>query len=116
MKVVYVAGPFRANSAWGIELNIRKAEELSLEVWRMGAAALCPHTNTRFFQGAADDSVWLKGDLALLSKCDMMIVTDNWKQSSGARAEVEYAKLHSIPVFYSIENLRRNIKEESNKK
>ena len=51
MKLVYIAGPFRGSSAWDIEENIRVAERAALEVWKMGAAALCPHTNTRFFQG-----------------------------------------------------------------
>ena len=60
MKVVYIAGPFRGPNAWEIEQNIRRAESLALEVWRAGAAALCPYTNTRFFQGAAPDDVWLR--------------------------------------------------------
>ena len=60
MKVVYVAGPFRGPNAWEIEENIRRAERLALEVWRLGCACLCPHTNTRFFQGAAPDAVWVR--------------------------------------------------------
>ena len=63
MKVVYVAGPFRGRDSWEIESNIRRAEALALEVWRAGAAALCPHANTRFFQGAADDGVMIGGGL-----------------------------------------------------
>lgn len=105
MKVIYVAGPFRGPNAWEIESNIRRAEALSLEVWRMGAAALCPHTNTRFFQGAANDSVWLEGDLELLRRCDAVIVTPDWVRSSGARAEVAFAAKHDIPVFDSLDRL-----------
>ena len=57
MKVVFICGALRANSAWDMEQNIRKAEELALALWRSGYAVICPHTNTRFFQGAADDGV-----------------------------------------------------------
>ncbi len=103
MKVIYIAGPFRGPNAWVIEQNIRRAEELALAVWRSGAAALCPHTNTRFFQGAADDAVWLEGDLELLRRCDAVLVTPDWQRSTGAQEfEVTFAGLHEIPIFYDL--------------
>ena len=105
MKVVYVAGPFRGPNSWDIEQNIRRAEALSLEVWRAGAAALCPHTNTRFFQGAAEDSVWLDGDLELLRRCDAILMTPDWQRSSGARAEHDFAAKLEMPIFYDIDAL-----------
>jgi hypothetical protein len=107
MKVVYVAGPFRGANAWEIEENIRRAERLALQVWRSGAAALCPHTNTRFFQGAADDAVWLAGDLELLARCDAMILTPNWRASSGARAEHAFATKRGMPIFQDIPDLQK---------
>lgn len=106
MKVVYVAGPFRGKNSWEIEQNIRRAECLALEVWRLGAAVICPHTNTRFFDGAADDKVWLSGDLELLRRCDAMILTADWERSSGARAEAEHAKERQIPVFHNLIELK----------
>jgi len=111
MKLVYVAGPFRGDSAWAIECNIRRAETLALEVWRLGAAALCPHTNTRFFQNAAPDEVWLAGDLVMLERCDAVILTDCWERSSGARAEVEHAQKRGIPVFVHLLDLREWLKD-----
>jgi len=99
MKVVYIAGPFRAANAWMVEQNIRRAENLALEVWRLGAAVICPHTNTRFFDGAADDDVWLKGDLEILKRCDAVLMTYDWAKSQGATQEKHYAELHNIPVF-----------------
>lgn len=106
MKVVYVAGPFRGPNNWEIEENIRRAERLALEVWRAGAACLCPHTNTRFFQGAADDAIWLDGDLEMLARCDAIVMTDDWQRSSGARAEEAFARARQIPVFYDVATLR----------
>lgn len=101
MKLVYVAGPFRGKNHWEVECNIRRAEALSLEVWRSGVAVICPHTNTRFFDGAADDRVWLEGDLEILKRCDAVVVTLDWERSSGARAEVDLAKTLGLPVFTS---------------
>jgi hypothetical protein len=111
MKVVYIAGPFRGKSAWDIERNIRRAETLALEVWRLGAACLCPHTNTRFFQNAAPDEVWLKGDLELLKRCDAVLLTDDWQNSSGAREEVAFAVNNDIPVFKTLEALTEWVDE-----
>lgn len=111
MKVIYIAGPFRGPSSWDIEQNIRRAEELALEVWKRGAACLCPHTNTRFFQGAAADDVWLKGDLEMLSRCDAVLTTADWKKSQGAWAEVEFAIARNIPVFEKIEMLSQYLKQ-----
>lgn len=105
MKLVYVAGPFRGPNAWEIEQNIRRAESLALEVWRLGAAVICPHTNTRFFQGAADDKIWLEGDLEMLRRCDVVMLTPDWRRSSGAQAEVKEALEREIPVFEGLTGL-----------
>lgn len=111
MRVVYVAGPFRGPDHWAIEQNIRRAEELALEVWKSGAAALCPHMNTRHFQGVLPDDVWLRGDLALLHKCDAVIMTTDWKRSAGATEEHSYALRHGIPILYSIHDLKNWLEE-----
>jgi hypothetical protein len=100
IPVVYIIGPFRAASSWGVEQNIRRAEEVALWVWSLGAAAICPHTNTRFYQGALPDEVWLEGDLAILRKCDAVLACDGWMSSEGSRKEVEEAESLGIPVFY----------------
>lgn len=103
--VVYVAGPFRGRDAYEIECNIRRAEAVALEVWRLGCAALCPHANTRYFQGAADDAVWLTGDLAMLARCDALVLTPDWARSSGAAAERDFAIRRGLPVFESVDAL-----------
>jgi hypothetical protein len=111
--VVYIAGPFRSASfyvegqqdSWGIMQNVMAAASLSLGVWRLGAVGLCPHMNTFCFQNAAPDDVWLDGDLALLAKCEAVLMTDDWQRSSGARAEETFARERGIPVFYSLGQL-----------
>lgn len=105
LPIVYVAGPFRAANTWEIEQNIRRAEALALEVWRHVGPAICPHTNTRFYQGAAPDDVWLNGDLAILDRCDAVILVEGWERSSGTRAEVAWAQEAGVPVFQSLPDL-----------
>jgi nucleoside 2-deoxyribosyltransferase len=103
--VVYIAGPYRGKDNWEIEQNIRRAEELALDVWRAGFTALCPHTNTRHFQGALPDEAWLDGDLAMLERCDAVLMTPDWHRSQGAVAERDHAFNKAINVFYSIGEL-----------
>jgi len=108
MKVAYVAGPFRGPNAWVIEENIRRAERLALDLWAAGFAVICPHTNTRFYQGALPDNVWLDGDLEILARCDLLVCTPDWERSSGARAEVAFARSRGIPVVATVEEARRH--------
>lgn len=99
MKLIYIAGPFRGTTPWDVECNVRASETLALAVWRMGAAALCPHTNTRFFDKQREDKVFLEGTLEMLRRCDAMILGDNWRRSSGTKCEIREAFRLGIPVF-----------------
>jgi hypothetical protein len=88
VKVAYVAGPFRAQTPWEVECNVRRAEEVALELWRLGFAVICPHSNTRFFDRAAPDDVWLRGDMEILRRCDLVVTVLGWDTSAGACSEV----------------------------
>lgn len=99
MPVAYIAGPFRAKNAWLREKNIREAEELALRVAECGVAPLCPHTNTRFFDGTLSDEFWLAATMELLRRSDVIVLTNRWVESSGARAEYEWARDNGLVVF-----------------
>lgn len=113
MKLIFISGPFRAPNSWEIEKNIRRAEALALEVWKLGAAVICPHANTRFFQGAAEDDLWLKGDLEMLRRCDAVMLTDTWRGSAGAKTEVAEAQHRQIPVFERLGDLWEWLEENN---
>lgn len=106
LPVVFVSGPFRAPDQWKQWQNTLAAGALGLAVWKLGAVALVPHLNSAFFQGAAPDEVWLVGDLALLAKCDAIIMTPDWERSSGARTERATAEGLGLPIFYELDTLR----------
>lgn len=121
MKVIYIAGPFRAASAyiageqdaWQVQQHVMQAMALGLEVWRLGAVALIPHANSMFFQGAAPDHVWLEGDLALLRRCDAVLLTPDWEASRGATAEAAQAREWAIPVFTTLADLHAWLSRDS---
>lgn len=105
LAVIYVAGPFRGANAWEVEQNIRRAEGLAFQVAQLGAMPLCPHTNTRFFDGTLTGQFWLDGTLELLRRCDAVVFTPCWLRSSGAKAEHAEAERLGLPRFYSIAEL-----------
>lgn len=111
MKIIYVAGKFRAPNAWETELNIRKAEEVAIQIWKAGAACICPHTNTRFFDGAVPNDVFLEGDLDILDRCDAIFMLDNWRDSDGAVGEHMLACIKPMPVLYSIREFLHYLEE-----
>lgn len=100
MKVVYVAGPYRAATPFQIQKNIREAAEIALKYWKLGFAVICPHTNTALFDGEAPDEVWLTGDLELIRRCDVVVMTPRWKASVGAIAEHSLAEELGKEIIY----------------
>jgi len=101
MKVIYIAGPYRAANAWEVERNIRAAEEVALRVAEIGAVPLCPHSMTRFFHGTLTEDYWLEATQELLKLCDGVLLVDYAADivSEGTRSEVNLAHRLSIPVF-----------------
>jgi len=117
IKTVFISGPYRGNNPWEVECNIRRAEELSLEVWELNneglrTVAVCTHANSRFFDKAIADEYLLEGYLRLLEVCDVLLTTSDWERSEGAKTEIEFCKERGIPVMYSIEELRKWLSDE----
>uniref|UniRef100_A0A6M3JHD9 DUF4406 domain-containing protein n=1 Tax=viral metagenome TaxID=1070528 RepID=A0A6M3JHD9_9ZZZZ len=100
MKIIYVAGKYRAKTEWALEENIRHAEREAVKLWQHGWAVICPHKNTAHFGGVCTDATWLDGDLEILKRCDAIYMLAGWDLSSGARAERELAKSSGIEIFY----------------
>jgi len=105
-KIVYIAGPFRGLTAWDVACNVHRAEELAFAVAKAGAMPLCPHANTRDFDGTLTDKFWIDGTLELLRRCDAVIVVPGWEESTGTRGEIEEAKRIGLSVFYDQCELR----------
>lgn len=112
MKLVFVAGPYRAISEWAVCQNVRRAESLSLELWALGLAVICPHKNTESFGGALSDAVWLQGALEIVRRSDAVVCTPDWELSEGARGEVELANQIGIPVFYTMDEVSQWVQSQ----
>lgn len=109
--VLYTIGAFRGACHWEQEKNIRLAEECALRLWHLGAIVLCPHTNTRNFQGAAPDEIWMEGDLELMRRCDGVFLVPGWKKSKGSLIEVAKAQEWHLHIFKSFNQVHEYLQE-----
>jgi len=103
MKLTYTAGPYNAPTLYGIVCNIKNAEDVAVDLWRMGYAVICPHKNTAMMDGTLDKDdreMWLEGDFEMIRRCDCIVMIPGWEKSEGAKAERKLAKELNIPVFY----------------
>ncbi len=97
--LIYVAGPYTAKTAWGIEQNIHAARAMGVLIAKHGAYPVIPHSNTGGFHGEAPEEMFYAGTLELMRRCDGVAFLDNWKMSAGARAEYEEAGKLGRPVW-----------------
>lgn len=116
--LVYVAGPFTGKGETEQErrdatiANIRRATALGVRVAKLGAHPIVPHANCgdpRYWDPAADEvqsyDFWIEATGELLQRCDAILFTDDWLESSGARGEEKLAAEHGIPRFYTLSDL-----------
>jgi hypothetical protein len=98
MKVAYVAGPYRAETSAGVYDNIHVAREVAAQLWAMGYAVICPHTNTAFLRGP--DDCFITGLLEFVRRADVVVVLPGWGNSEGTKTEMREASLSGIPTFF----------------
>lgn len=100
-KMVYVSGKLSdPRGTWFEEQNTRRAEEVSVELMRLGIATHCPHLNTHLMGGLFSYQTFIDLDLAIIDHCDAVVMMDNWKDSQGALLEHTRARMRNLPIFY----------------
>lgn len=105
MKVVYLAGAYRAETESGITANIEAASIIALKIWKLGAACFCPQKNSAHFDGACPDQVFLDGDIEIMLRCDAVFLMDGWGLSAGSTKEREAAMAEVMPIFIDLKDL-----------
>lgn len=97
--LLYIAGKYRGD----VEANIEAAKQVAAECFKVGHDVICPHMNTAKMDEVTDlpDEFWLQTTLNLLMRCDGIVMVPGWEESTGARAEKDYAERVKIPVYYA---------------
>lgn len=98
MKLVYVTGPFQGANPSQTELNVRRAEEIGLEVAEAGAVPAVPHTMYKFY-GIFGQAFWLQCVVTLLARCDAIVLFGPWEADSCAYIQAKEAERLSLDRF-----------------
>lgn len=99
IRLAYIAGPFRASTPLGVRRNVEAARDLGLHVAEAGLYPIIPHMLTQEFDKLLTDQFWLDGTMALLDRCDVIVLTEHWARSKGASAERLRALELGMPAF-----------------
>ena len=113
IELVYIAGKYTEHSQAQIWLNVSRAVAAAVEVIKLGLTPYVPHlsffidTACRHRGFTVPYSRWMEMTQTVLLRCDAMLVIGDASKSPGVMAEIEDCKLHSIPIFYSVEELAK---------
>ncbi len=91
MKIVYLAGPYRAGHGRTVRENIRSAEAWAARWWKAGYVVFCPHLNSAFMDGEVPDARFIEGDLEIMRrmKPDVIGLLPHWAESPGTNRELD---------------------------
>lgn len=98
--IVYIAGPYRADTKEDISANIERARDAASSLWAAGHTVICPHMNTAHMDGVVDDSTFLRGDIDILARCDAIYLLKDFAESIGSVGEYNYAQSQDIPIYF----------------
>ena len=113
MKIIYIAGKYRAKHPYLVQENIDKAKELAKQVWAAGHAAICPHLNSINFEGLNTEQHFIDGTLELMRRCDAVLLVPGWKLSEGTLGEIKEAKRLEIPVFKELDECFKSLSDSN---
>jgi hypothetical protein len=100
--LLYVSGPYTADTPGGIDANVAEARKVGIELWERGHVVIVPHLNTLHFEQDCklEHADYIRGDLQIIARCDGMVMLPTWGASRGAREEHEYAQAIGVPIWY----------------
>lgn len=108
MILSYLAGPFTADTPWGIERNIRAAEDAAelILTHRSDVSLIVPHMMGRHFVGrASTPEYWYAATMRQMEACSELVLLPRWQGSKGSRAEFRRAHELGLKIYAAPEDL-----------
>lgn len=107
---VFLSGPYKdiktRTRDWtayaDIDVNINEARRWAAQMATEGIPYFCPHLNSAHMEvivPGVPEAFWLQMDLEILDHAAAIFLLPNWRESQGARAEMEYAQVAGIPIY-----------------
>lgn len=108
---VYIAGPYQGSLMEGLD-HIRSGIRAATELMLSGYTPYCPFTDWHFYLMLMENEALTVSDfyecsLAWLYMSNAVLVLPGWVKSKGVLAELKIAKEEGIPIFFSIEELKK---------
>ena len=103
MRIVFISGPYRADTECKRHSNIKCAREAAIRWVKKGYYPFTPHLNTANFDNLAPDGLFLNGALTILQYCSILYVLKGWRNSHGTMQEIKTAINLGIPIIYEEE-------------
>ena len=100
--IAYISHPYTGNE----QENVKEAEIIAIRLThRYQDIVFINPLSSMKHEGLAglDYSTVINHCLALLRRCDVLIMTGEWRKSRGCLLEREFAHKNKIPVYDSIE-------------
>jgi len=122
IKRVYIAGLLTPRGIWSVNpaidylANVRNMVRAGLDVFFAGFVPFIPALDFQIFLALRDGERITEPMIKRYSKdwleaCEAMLLTPGWRKSTGTLAEMEFAKELHIPIFESIEDLKKITEE-----
>lgn len=112
--LIYIAGALNADAVGYIQ-NFSRMMEWAEKVRKQGYSVFVPALDILMGLKAGDwvyeDYFWNNQEMLLRS--DAVFVVPGYENSKGTALEIKHAHTEDIPVFYTIEDLVANIKEDA---
>jgi hypothetical protein len=109
IPLIYVAGPFTAETTTGVHANICEAAAWGHQLRKRGFGVIVPHLIGAPYVGhghSLPDSFgyewWIKETKEQLRRCDVAFFTPRWRESSGARGENADAQERKQDRLYTL--------------
>lgn len=104
---VYIASPYTIGDQ---AVNVRRQIDCANILMDAGFAPYAPlMTHFHHMIHPREYSDWLKQDFCWIKACDCLVRLDG--ESKGADLEVEFAKNNNIPVFFSVDEMKKFYKD-----
>lgn len=100
--MAYLAHPYASAFSDIKAFNLIDAGNIAFKIMRkyLSLTIISPLHNYSFFEGKElKETEILKYDFRLLSRCDILILSGNWRLSCGCMAEYGYAKAKGIRTY-----------------
>lgn len=104
---VYIAGKYTDKTMVQVEQHILDAKKIAIKCADKYIKFFCPHTHTAHFGNYSQNASWqYYMDLCepiLRDICNVIIAVPNWKDSKGAKYEIDIAQNCGHKWFLNVE-------------